>query len=639
MNFFKTNKPELAHPVNLEPDASGQFDWTPTNGDPQLTVVDCHKLAGRWVRLNMVVTTESPVITPVVIYEDCGNGFSEVSAHYLMADTQGRIDFSWYLPSALVSLRLDPVAQVVRFSIGKFRLQAVTRVGLVWYSLWRVFTKYPGGFQRKLTTAMRLFKTSGLRATLARLVAANGELARNPSLSVSTTAEQLARHRHDHPERLAILEKYTVDGFRRSAGKVTWNSNYVPKALDAVAIDGLPLKMIAFYLPQFHPFPENDLWWGKGFTEWTNVSKAQPQYDGHHQPRLPGELGYYDLRLPEVMRQQIDLAHHYGVTGFCFHHYWFGGKRLMERPVNQLIADPTLNIDFCLCWANENWTRRWDGAEQDVLIAQKHSPSDDIAFFEDILPALKDPRYIKIDGKPLLIVYRASLLPDAAATAMRWRNLALKAGLPGLYLVGARAFEITDPRPFGFDAAVEFPPHQVQASEISARKTIVNPDFSGKIYNYGELAERYGHSQEDRFTSFKTVIPSWDNEARKPGKGHIFDGASPHLYARWLTTAADTTLKNKPSERLLFVNAWNEWAEGAHLEPDRHYGYAYLHATANVLRNISNNANGELIAKNNLLFVRSSDSAVILHLYYEDLVPEIFSRYLSPLQVLCDLIV
>ena len=639
MNFLKREQHELANPHNLESDSSGRFEWFATNGDPQLTITNVSKLSGHWVRVSMLVKTDSPVSTPVVIYENSGNGFSESFAHYLVADAQGRIDFSWYLHEKIIELRLDPVAQIVRFSLSDFKIRSITRASVVWNSLWRVSTLYPGNLRHKAGKAVRLLRTGGLRSTVARLLAASRELAQNPALAASTTADEIARQRQDHPERLTTLEKYAADGFARSTSQVTWNSSYVPKALDSVELANLPVKVVAFYLPQFHPFPENDLWWGKGFTEWTNVSKAQPQYSGHHQPRLPGELGFYDLRLPEVMRQQIDLAHHYGVAAFCFHHYWFGGKRLMERPVNQLLADPSLNIEFCLCWANENWTRRWDGAEHDVLISQNHSPEDDLAFFADILPALKDKRYIRVEGKPLLIVYRASLLPDAKATVARWRELAVKAGLPGLYLVTARAFEITDPRPFGFDAAVEFPPHQVQASEISSRKTMVNPDFAGKIYEYRELAEKYGSIREDKFTNFKTVMPSWDNEARKPGKGHIFDGATPQLYARWLTSAVTTTLKNKPSERLVFVNAWNEWAEGAHLEPDRHYGYAYLHATANVLRNLQGKGNDVLIRENNLLFQRKFNSVIILHLYYDDLIDEIFSKYLVGLQTICDLIV
>ena len=417
MSIFKKNNFELINPVNLEVDSSGHFQWKSTGGDAQLTVSGANKVAGCWARLRVVIEIETPAPSPLVIYEDIGHGFSETRAHYLTPDSKGRVDFSWYLPSDLAGLRLDPVAHISRFTIVKFDLSAVSRVGVVLRSAWRVLNQYPGGLRKKSSSAIRLYKTHGLKATLLRLVAADNALARNPLLGSPSGAAQVARVRTADPARLSILDKYTNDAFARSNSRVTWQSRFVPKAPDPINLNGLPVKLIAFYLPQFHPFAENDAWWGKGFTEWTNVSKAQPQYLGHHQPRLPGELGFYDLRLPEVMRQQIDLALHYGVTAFCFHHYWFGGKRLMERPVNQFLKDPSLNIDFCLCWANENWTRRWDGLDNDVLIAQNHSPEDDIAFIDDILPALTDPRYIKVDGKPFLIVYRAGLLPDAAATA------------------------------------------------------------------------------------------------------------------------------------------------------------------------------------------------------------------------------
>lgn len=635
----KKNKQMLVNPFNLERDENGPFEWRATNGDPQFAVANAAALADKWVRLRVTIKTDAAVSSSLVVYQDVGDGFSETNAHYLLPDAAGNIDFCWRLPAALRALRIDPVSQVVRLSIPHFEMQPVSVAQVILRSAWAVATRHPGKLQTKTVAAIRMLKTHGLKTTVKRIISASNEMAHNPSLGSAHSAEHLAKQRQEHPERAATLESYVQDGFRRSNSKVTWRSSYVPKAPDAIDLHNLPLKLIAFYLPQFHPFAENDAWWGKGFTEWTNVSKAQPQYLGHHQPRLPSELGYYDLRLPEVMRQQIDLAHHYGVTGFCFHHYWFGGKRLMERPVNQFLADPTLNIDFCLCWANENWTRRWDGAEADVLIAQKHSREDDIAFFADILPALLDPRYIKVNNKPVLIVYRATLLPNAAETAQRWRELAQQAGLPGLYLVAAKAFEITDPRPFGFDAAVEFPPHQVQASEISQKKTFINADFSGKIYNYRDIAEKYASHQEDRFTNFKTVMPSWDNEARKPGKGHIFDGADPGSYAKWLDLAAQTTITHKRSERLLFVNAWNEWAEGAHLEPDRHYGYAYLHATASVLRNLCPPDIDTAIAQLNQNFKKQHEAVVILHLYYDDLIDGIFSKYLSALQSSCDLVV
>jgi lipopolysaccharide biosynthesis protein len=638
--YFHRNRYALTSPVNLELSTGGTYQWRATSGDPQLTVPNASELANLWVKLEVSIKSESITASPFVVYEDCGNGFTEDLAHYLLPDSKGNISFVWKTSANLIALRIDPVAQAIDFSLTDFSLTRMSKQRVVIRSIRLMLSEYPGSLKSKSAAALRFFRARGLKATLQKVVTTSSQLAQNPALRSANSDEELALHRTSHPERLDVLERYVQSGFLRSTSKVTWQSKFVPKAPDAINTNALPLKLIAFYLPQFHPFAENDAWWGKGFTEWTNVTKTQPQYVGHHQPRLPGELGFYDLRLPEIMRQQIDLAHHYGVTGFCFHHYWFGGKRLMERPVNQLLADASLKMDFCLCWANENWTRRWDGADQDVLIAQNHSPEDDIAFFMDILPALRDPRYIKIEGKPLLIVYRVGLLPDVAATAERWRNLARVAGLPGIYLVAARTMDpISDPQSFGFDATVEFPPHQIPATEITHKKVIINPSFSGKIYDYPDFAIKYAQVEETSFTHFKTVMPSWDNEARKPNKGFIFDGAKPNIYAQWLSSAAHTTLKNKASERLLFVNAWNEWAEGAHLEPDRYYGYAYLHATANVLRNLI-----EPTAKNDVLlanssFVRKHNSVIVLHLYYEDLVPSIFANYLNALQNECDLIV
>ncbi|WP_292705894.1 glycoside hydrolase family 99-like domain-containing protein [Mesorhizobium sp.] len=404
---------------------------------------------------------------------------------------------------------------------------------------------------------------------------------------------------------------------------------YVPRSEEVIDFARAPLKLMAFYLPQFHPIPENDEWWGRGFTEWTNVAKAVPQYIGQYQPHLPGELGYYDLRVVDVMRQQVALAKSYGVAGFCFHHYWFGGKRLLEKPVLQLLENPDIDIEFCLCWANENWTRRWDGQEQDVLMAQQHSPSDDIAFLDDIIPALRDRRYLRQGGRAVLIVYRANLLPDPAATAARWRERAKDAGLGDLYLVAAQTFGILDPRPFGFDAAIEFPPHMGMASGLNDRLKIVNPNFRGQIYDYEELAASYSKNKRTPYQLLKTVTPSWDNEARKPGAGHSFYGASPPSYAKWLRKACEITVDNMANNSaqppLVFVNAWNEWAEGAHLEPDRKFGYGYLHATASVIRDLipPDSRLVELVERSQKTFCKRSRSAIVLHLHYDDLFEDI----------------
>ncbi|PIJ48533.1 hypothetical protein BL250_13495 [Erwinia sp. OLTSP20] len=491
----------------------------------------------------------------------------------------------------------------------------------------------------RIKLIIKIIREDGVKAAYARVKAAYFNTSSrdvNRDFTSLNISEVNTLHSRD-----LLLEAWLKNDFKKASIKVNEQSHYVPKALDSLEGAELPVKIIAYYLPQFHPFKENNDWWGMGFTEWTNVTKARPQYLGHQQPRLPGELGFYDLRLPEVMRQQINLAKQYGVNGFCFHHYWFGGKRLMETPVQNFLKDKTLNIDFCLCWANENWTRRWDGLENDVLIAQNHSPEDDIAFLDDILPALKDERYIKIDGKPLLILYRAGTLPDAKETGKRWRIHAKKNGLPGLYLAVVNAFDVTSPEPYGFDAIVEFPPHHVEAKEITDSITMLNTEFKGRVYDYEELALRAGSITNIKFPYFKAVMPSWDNEARKPGQGFSFYNAKPELYAKWLDSAIKTTMKRRPEERLVFINAWNEWAEGAHLEPDRHNGYAYLHATDNILRNslAKYQCDNEVIEKINQEFKPSSDSAVILHAYYEDLACDLVEKYISGLSDVLDLII
>lgn len=365
---------------------------------------------------------------------------------------------------------------------------------------------------------------------------------------------------------------------------------FAPPAGDYVPLTESPgvdtrIKAVAFYLPQFHPIPENDRWWGKGFTEWANVTRGKPQFEGHYQPHLPGELGFYDLRIPGIQRRQIELAKAYGLFGFCYHHYWFAGRRLLRQPLEQLLASPDLDFPFCLCWANENWTRRWDGKESEILIGQQHSPDDDIAFIRDIDAALRDPRYIRIDGRPLLIVYRPALLPDARATAARWRQYCREAGLNDPYLASTHAFDRIDPRSMGFDAAIEFAPNNLGAPAVTDQMKIVNPDFAGVVYDYRYLVEYSRTCVPPSYTLFRSVTPMWDNEARRPGRGAVFAHASPALYREALEhTCRYTDEHLGTTGPFVFVNAWNEWAEGAHLEPDARHGYAFLQATADALR-------------------------------------------------------
>lgn len=378
------------------------------------------------------------------------------------------------------------------------------------------------------------------------------------------------------------------------------------------AVPDSPLKLIAFYLPQFHQIPENDAWWGEGFTEWTNVRKALPLFIGHEQPKVPGEFGYYDLDDVTIMKRQAELAKEFGLSGFCFHHYYFSGKRLLQKPVDNWLAHPEIDFPFCLCWANENWTRRWDGLENEILIAQEHSPKDDIRFLTDIERYFEDSRYIRVDGKPLLIVYKANQLPDIAATIRRWREHRKSKGLSDLYLVMAQTFGATNPQPYGFDAAVEFPPHVgVAAENIKHFMPGLMPEFEGSIFDYRRIPPLHKDTKAD-FTLFKTVFPAWDNTPRRGTSSSLFAFSTPELYAKWLESALLYASKNLPGEQqITFINAWNEWAEGAYLEPDTHFGYAYLNATSRTLAKVARRScrKGKL------------DLAVLMHVYYEDMLP------------------
>lgn len=352
-----------------------------------------------------------------------------------------------------------------------------------------------------------------------------------------------------------------------------------PSLASALAATGL--RTIAFYLPQFHPIPENDRWWGKGFTEWTNVTRATPMFPGHYQPHLPGEMGFYDLRVDEVLDRQAALAARYGIHGFCYYYYWFAGKRLLEGPVERMLERGSPDFPYCLCWANENWTRRWDGAEKEILIAQQPSPSDDEAVIRDLLRHLRDPRYIRVGGRALVIVYRVGLLPDPARTARIWRDVALREGAGELYLCAAKTYDTADPGTYGFDAVVEFPPHGTFTSTCEGAVDPHEAGYESTLIDYRQFVFDWLQRDVERYPLHPAVVPGWDNTPRRSRNGMAFLDASPEVYATWLEEVAVRTMRRFPrDERLVFVNAWNEWAEGAHLEPDRRFGRQYLRATA-----------------------------------------------------------
>lgn len=343
------------------------------------------------------------------------------------------------------------------------------------------------------------------------------------------------------------------------------------------------VRVLAFYLPQFHPFPENNEWWGNGFTEWSNVTKGKPNFQGHYQPHLPSDLGFYDLRVPEVMVEQAKLAKRYGIDGFCFYYYWFHGKRLLELPIERMLETNSPDIPFCLCWANENWTRRWDGLDKEVLMAQEHSDEDDKNVILDLIRFFRHKNYIRIDGKPLLIVYRVELFPDISRTSEIWRETCRAEGIGEIYLALAETFVnapgTTSPTVFGFDGSMEFPPHGLIARVAEAPPGL-SPNYTGTLLDYDQAIMMYVDRPSPKRPRFRSVMTAWDNTARQQDRASIYVNSTPEAYRAWLEYALRESRKeNFGDERIVFVNAWNEWAEGAHLEPDRKYGHAYLEMT------------------------------------------------------------
>lgn len=347
------------------------------------------------------------------------------------------------------------------------------------------------------------------------------------------------------------------------------------------------VKPIAYYLPQFHAVPENDEWWGTGFTEWRSCTTARPLFPGHAQPKLPGDMGFYDLLSPDVQRRQAAKAKEYGIQGFCHYFYWFDGRRILEQPTEILLANKDIDIEFCLCWANEPWSRRWDGQERDVLLPQEYDPSTFDAFADELLKYFADDRYIKVEGKPIFLIYRSDHVQymDQLVSTLRTRVEA--AGFPGVYLMAAETFvdygAWNDPRDLGLDAAVEFPPHATNSDWIPAH-TLTSDAFTGNIF---DMLTTYINSMlrpDPDYKLYRCLFPGWDNTARRDAAANIFVGQSPELYAHWLDHQCQWTQRNhEPEHQLLFINAWNEWAEGAYLEPDILNGHDYLNATRDVL--------------------------------------------------------
>lgn len=343
-------------------------------------------------------------------------------------------------------------------------------------------------------------------------------------------------------------------------------------------------KVVAYYLPQFHTIPENDLHWGKGFTEWRNVSRSLPIFEGHYQPRYPSDLGYYDLTTPGVIEQQAALARNYGIHGWAMYYYWFDSQKLLSKPIEIIYKNPEIDINYCVFWANENWTRNWDGQSSNVIISQKHSPEDDIRFIAEVSKYFSDPRYIKYQGQPVLIIYRPNLFPSILHTVERWKNWCSIHNIPLPYLINSEVFNSDLPKNIGFDASAEFPIHasrsfnQENLRQITGEFNLYDSQRSFKCLTYESCVDAW--STNEKIASdqklFKCVFPDWDNSSRRFDiESTIIYGSTPSLYEKWLSFC----IKNAEQDDFIFINAWNEWAEGAYLEPDLFHGHAYLEAT------------------------------------------------------------
>jgi len=385
--------------------------------------------------------------------------------------------------------------------------------------------------------------------------------------------------------------------------------------MHASAPNGAPrARAIAFYLPQFHPIPENDAWWGKGFTEWTNVVTGKPRFEGHGQPHLPADLGFYDLRLPETRQQQADMARAAGIEAFCYYHYWFQGKRLLGRPIDEVLASGEPDFPFCLCWANESWSRAWSGRDHDVLMQQGYDAADSAAHVAWLCEVFRDPRYLRVDGHPLFLVYMPEKLPDAPRLLEQWRRETItRIGVDPYFCAVRTGFSTRDStglRALGFDGVVEFEPNRkhIPAAKnptgyaVSLLRRLLPARWYDALRNNRWLGERNIYTVVDYatyvdkslarptldHTTYPVVFPSWDNSARR-SSATIIENHDATEYARWLEDAVTRVSARSPQQRLVFLNAWNEWAEGCHLEPDRIHGHAFLEATAQRLLSYETN--------------------------------------------------
>lgn len=346
-------------------------------------------------------------------------------------------------------------------------------------------------------------------------------------------------------------------------------------------------NIYAFYLPQYHQIPENDEFWGEGFTDWVNVKKAKPLFEGHRQPILPSEeVGFYDLKDPEVLRKQAKMASDHGIDGFIFHYYWFDGKKVLDTPINNWLNDPTIDLPLAICWANEPWTRRWDGLENDVLIPQTYGENWANRFWDDISPLLKDPRYITMNGDPVLIIYRIGEISNAVDAINTWRNRAIDDGHSTLHVLAVEASREIEPISnevmANLDGLIEFPPGSNISLDSLLNQVKTKSKLDGDFMSYASVANNIELNRLNQIPLHPGVMPSWDNTARRGSNSYGFIGSNPITWRSAVMNVGER--KHQSARKTLFINAWNEWAEGAALEATKRYRTSFASSVSDVHR-------------------------------------------------------
>lgn len=603
-------------------------EWEMTGGDPHFHI-DIKLDVPGYYHLSATMRFGPQNLVQPKLYLDRGAGFNEddVIPLRFIRKRGNRYVALLPIPWPVRALRLDPSIAPGKLHICKVSFVAISdRQRALWMlnALTRARVRNSGNLRLYLVRAASILMRSGPRA-LMRAVAAS----------------------YTHLEASALIGAHQSAGERRHStieNIEPYASEYQPpEDFSGAHAD---VKVLAFHLPQFHACPQNDQWWGEGFTEWTNTRRAKPRFANHYQPRTPhSDIGFYDLSNVENIKRQFDMAEKYGIFGFCFYYYWFSGKRILEKPLDLILENDDIDGNFCLCWANENWTRTWDGENNNILLEQEYLRDDPEKFIDDIGVYLRDRRYIRIDGKPVILVYKPQVIPDVGRVFDMWRRTWRELTGEGLLIWCVRtdyadtSFKSLRQRA-DIDAVVEFPPHAVPYVVDQSR---LNMSTNGHLFDYqafaSDIMEGTEITQTPTCDFHRSVMLGWDNSARRQEGWSVWYGFSLKTYYRWLSHTVEYTRKSfAPERRFLFINAWNEWAEGTYLEPDELCGYASLNTTAKAIYGLPFER-GILVPRPGLPVAGTERKvAVHLHFFFEEMADEMAS-YLSNIPFPFDLIV